>query len=141
MNIFFATPFVCTKNKRWTSYRRAISLAGVCFGLFLSLPAHSQTLGRISGIVTDTSGGSIAEATVTVTDVARGVARTVTTDNAGVYAAPNLILGTYAVHVVFQGFQTFDRQNIQIGVGSDVHVDIILQRNQTASFSQQAAPG
>src|SRR6266436_5696543 len=95
--------FLCVTKR--VSSRRALTLAGVCFGLLLSLPAHSQTLGRISGIVTDTSGGAIANATVTVTDVARGVARTVTTDNAGAYSAPNLILGSYSVHAVYMGFQ------------------------------------
>lgn len=113
-------------GRRWVGSQAVFSLVGVCLGLLLSLPAHSQTLGRISGIVTDSSGGAIVDATVTVTDTARGVARTVTTDNAGAYAAPNLILGTYSVHAVFMGFQAFDRQNIQIGVGADVHVDIVL---------------
>ena len=117
-------PFLCVKNR--INFRTVLALAGVCLGLLLSVPAHSQTLGRISGIVTDSSGGAVADATVTVTDTARGVARTVTTDSAGAYAAPNLILGTYSVHVVFMGFQTFDRQNVQIGVGGDVHVDVVL---------------
>ena len=65
------------------SFGNLLRLAGVCLGLLFCLPAHSQTLGRISGIVTDSSGGAVAGATVTVTDVGRGIARIVTTDSTG----------------------------------------------------------
>jgi hypothetical protein len=104
------------------------------------LPAHSQTPGRISGIVTDSSGGAIAKATVTVTDVERSIPRTVTTDDTGTYAAPNLIPGTYSVHVAFSGFKAVDRQNITVGVGGDVHVDISLQpgeQSQTVTVTEE----
>jgi len=111
---------------------RALPFAGVCFGLLFCLPAHSQTLGRISGIVTDSSGGAIAGATVTVTDVVRGVPRTVTTDSSGAYVAPDLIQGTYTVHATYKGFQSFDRQDIVIGVAGDVHVDIRLEPGSQA---------
>ena len=131
--------FLCIKS--WVNSKRVLTLSGVCFGLLLSLPAHSQTLGRISGIVTDSSGGAVANATVTVTDVARGVARTVTTDTGGQYSAPNLTPGNYGVHAVYQGFQAFDRQNIQIGVGADVHVDVTLQpgaQTQVVTVTEEA---
>lgn len=61
----------------------------------VSLPLLSQTnQGRISGAVFDQSGGVIVGATLTVTDVARGVSRALTTDSAGEYSAPNLLPGT-----------------------------------------------
>ena len=114
-------------------FGKALPLIAVFFGLLFScLPAHSQTLGRISGVVTDASGGAISGATVTVTDVARGTVRTVTTDNSGSYVAPDLIQGTYTVHASYQGFQAFDRQDIVIGVAGDVHVDVKLQPGSQA---------
>jgi hypothetical protein len=136
-------PFVPRYNHKseWVTLRKVFQIAGVCFGLLLCVPAHSQTLGRISGIVTDVSGGAIAGATVTVTDVGRGIPRTLTTDNTGTFSAPNLIQGTYAVRVVYAGFQAFDRQDIQIGVGADVHVDIKLQpvaQTQTITVTGEA---
>ena len=110
-----------------TNFRRAFPVALLFFGFFFCLPAHSQTLGRISGIVTDSSGGAIVGATVTVTDVARDIPRTVTTDNSGAYVAPNLIPGSYTVHVAYTGFRSYDRQDIALEVGGDVHVDVALQ--------------
>src|SRR5580700_809042 len=102
--------FVRQKLSRWVSLGTTLKIAGVCLGLLVCLPAHSQTLGRISGIVTDSSGGAVAGATVTVTDVGRGVPRNITTDNTGAYVAPNLIPGAYAVRATYMGFQAFDRQ-------------------------------
>ncbi len=57
--------------------RRAIQLLGACIGLLtmpVSLSAQINT-GRILGTVTDQSGGVIAAAPVTVTNVGTGVAR------------------------------------------------------------------
>ena len=96
--------------------------------LLFSLPAFSQVnLGRIDGTVTDQTGGAIVGATVTVTDVARGVTRTLMTDSAGAYSAPNLTPGTYTVHVEFAGFKSIDRQDVAVGVGQDIRVDASLQ--------------
>ena len=123
------------------SLRKALPFVVCCVCLFFCLPAHSQTLGRISGIVTDSSGGAVAGATVTVTDVARGIPRNLTTDNTGAYVAPNLIPGAYAVRATYMGFQAFDRQGIEIGVGADVHVDITLQpgaQTQTITVTEEA---
>ncbi|MGA8767444.1 MAG: carboxypeptidase-like regulatory domain-containing protein, partial [Candidatus Acidiferrales bacterium] len=62
--------------------------------LLLCLPAFAQlNLGSIAGTVTDASGGVIAGANVTVTDVERGVSRTLTTDSAGQYSATSLTPG------------------------------------------------
>jgi hypothetical protein len=111
------------------SVRKTIQLLGASLGLLLiCLPAFSQlNLGRIYGAVTDQSGGVVPGATVTVTDVARGVARTLTSDNAGEYAAPSLVPGTYAVRVEAKGFNLLQRQDITVDVGQDVRIDLTLQ--------------
>jgi len=112
------------------SASRIMQLAGVVsLGLLLAaLPLFSQgNTGRILGSITDQSGGAIADATVTITDVQRGVTRTLTTDGEGEYAAPNLIPGTYKVRAEFKGFQAVERPNILLQVGQDVRVDVALQ--------------
>jgi hypothetical protein len=79
------------------------------------------------GTVTDQSGGYVAGAPVTVTDVARGVAQNLTTDSDGAYVALNLVAGSYSVRVEVKGFKVFERRNIQIEVGKDLRVDVVLQ--------------
>ncbi|PYU27324.1 MAG: hypothetical protein DMG32_07620, partial [Acidobacteria bacterium] len=96
--------------------------------LLFSLPLFSQAnFGRILGAVTDQSGGVISGATVTVLDTERGVARTLTTDDAGEYNAPTLIPGTYIVRVEANGFKRLERQNVVLEVGKEVRVDLTVQ--------------
>jgi hypothetical protein len=92
------------------------------------LPLHAQAVqGRIDGGVFDQTGGAIAGATVTVTDVARGVARALTTDSAGEYSAPDLLPGTYTVRAEAKGFRTVEHTGILVQVGQDIRVDLTVQ--------------
>jgi antitoxin (DNA-binding transcriptional repressor) of toxin-antitoxin stability system len=59
-----------------------------------------------------------------VTDVERGTARTLTTDTAGAYAAPNLIPGTYNVRVEFQGFRTCEPAGIVLSAAAGEEIII-----------------
>src|SRR6202166_555992 len=109
-------------------------------GLLLSLPLFSQAnYGRILGIVTDQTGGVISGATVTVIDTQRGVARNLTTDDAGEYNAPTLIPGTYTVRVEANGFKKTERQNVVLEVGKEVRVDLTVQpgeQTQTVTVTE-----
>src|ERR1700733_2834342 len=82
--------------------------------------------GEILGAVTDQSGGNVVGATVTITDVARGISKTSSTDQAGEYVASDLTPGTYTVRVEAKGFKVFERQNILLEVGKEVRVDAAL---------------
>lgn len=64
---------------------------------------------------------------MTVTDTERGTTRTLTTDDAGEYNAPELIPGTYTVKGEFRGFKATERQNIGIEVGKEYRIDLTLQ--------------
>src|ERR1700730_1057062 len=95
---------------------------------------------RLLGSVTDQSGGVIAGASVTITDVQKNVSRTLTTDSAGEYVAPNLDPDTYAIRVEFRGFKTFTRQGMQLGVGQEARVDVTLQpgeQSQTITVTEE----
>src|ERR1700731_3861066 len=104
----------------------------VTFGvLLLCLPAFSQgNTGRILGTVTDQSGGVVAGATVTVIDTERGVNRTLTSDDAGEYNAPNLTPGNYTVRAEAKGFKKLERQNVVLEVGKEVRIDLTVQPGQ-----------
>jgi hypothetical protein len=82
--------------------------------------------GRILGSVTDQSGAAIANATVAVTNLQTGVARNLTTDQSGQYAAPDLLPGTYAVHIAVTGFKAVDRRDIVLETGRDIRIDLQL---------------
>jgi hypothetical protein len=108
--------------------------------LLVCLPAFSQVnLGRLSGTVTDESGGTMANAKVTVTDQARGVSRTLTSDEAGAWAAPSLTPGMYTVHVEAMGFNISERKDIQVPVGGDIRADMAMKagsQTQTVTVTE-----
>src|SRR3984893_16494298 len=83
--------------------------------------------GRILGVVTDQTGGYVAEATVIVNDFQRGSSRSLVTDSDGAYVAVDLLPGTYTVRAEAKGFKALERQNILVEVGKDVRVDLTLQ--------------
>ena len=77
------------------------------FALFAFLASlHGQlSTGTITGVVTDTSGGSIPEADVRIVNRDTGAVRSLTTQISGAYVARNLPLGNYEVEA---GYDTPD---------------------------------
>jgi hypothetical protein len=108
---------------------KLFSILGACLILFLTCTSlFSQgSAGRILGTVIDQTGASIPSVTVTVEDVQRGTSRTLTTDPAGAFNAPNLLPGMYKVRAEFKGFKTVERQNITVEVGQELRIDLTLQ--------------
>jgi Carboxypeptidase regulatory-like domain len=95
-----------------------------------SLADAQSTAGRILGTISDQSGAAVAGAKVTVTDVQRGTARTLTTDQTGSFVAPDLQPGVYKARVEAKGFKSIERPNITIEVATDVRADFTLQPGQ-----------
>src|SRR3989442_767165 len=112
-----------------TSTRRVLQLVGKAVVLLVVfLPLFSQSnQGTVQGGVFDQTGGAIAGATVTVIDVARGVTRALTTDNAGEYVAPSLLPGTYTVRAEAKGFRTVEHSGVLVDVGKTIRVDLTVQ--------------
>src|ERR1700746_1684303 len=82
-------------------------------GLFLAMGTMwmpsaqaQQTLGGITGTVTDTTGAVISGATVTLVGNETKLNRTQTTSTTGSYLFVNLPIGTYTLTFTQQGFQS-----------------------------------
>ena len=120
-------------SPRWESVcigvKKAGRLAGSVLALLsISLPLFSQaSQGTIQGGVFDQTGGAIAGAMVTLTDVARGVTRTLTADDAGQYVAVSLNPGTYTVRAEAKGFRVVEHTGVLVQVGQNIRVDLTLQ--------------
>jgi len=96
--------------------------------LVLCLPAYSQTdTGAIVGTVTDKSGASLPDATVTVTNLGTNTKTVVKTDAQGAYIATSLKIGNYTVDVEAQGFKEVARTGIVLNVQDRLRVDFTLQ--------------
>src|SRR5712692_9070532 len=69
--------------------------------------AHAQqTLGGITGTVTDSSGGIVADATVTLIGDQTKLTRSQNTNSSGSYLFVNLPIGAYTLTFTHAGFQT-----------------------------------
>src|SRR5690349_2613058 len=76
-----------------------------CALVLFMTPLYAQKItGTISGVVTDPTGAVVANATVTITNVATGLARTATTSETGEYTAPELPNGSYRIMVQAPNF-------------------------------------
>jgi Carboxypeptidase regulatory-like domain len=118
----------------WDSRKIAASLVALgvlVLTLVICAPASAQVAGgTLTGTVSDTSGAVIPNVQITIRDVATGVVRTVSTDSAGFYTAPNLLPGTYEVIASASGFATQVRSGITLTVGAQQELNLILRVGQ-----------
>jgi hypothetical protein len=96
--------------------------------LFVSVAVFAQgNFGRIFGSVKDPSGAVLPGAQISIIDKDRGLARSLVTDEVGLYNAPTLIPGTYTVRVELPGFKRLDRENVVVEVGQEIRVDVTIE--------------
>jgi len=89
--------------------------------------AQSQaSTGQIVGTVKNPNGELVPGATVTVTNPANGLSRSVTTNDQGGFTAPNLPSGEYTLDVEASGFGKFTQAGYKVEVGSAITADITL---------------
>jgi Carboxypeptidase regulatory-like domain/TonB dependent receptor len=98
--------------------------------LIFSLPSHAQqTLGAITGTVTDSSGGVVGDATVTALNVATNLEVVAHSKSNGSYLLPDLPAGTYKLTITKGGFKT------------ETHTEIIVNGNRTTTVDATLVVG
>src|ERR1017187_4031952 len=97
-----------------------------CAVLFLlaasSVWAQSAAgVAAITGVVRDASGAAVPNAKVVISSDARGELRSITTNSAGIFAAPALSPGAgYKVTITASGFANWEVKDIDLRVGQDL---------------------
>jgi Carboxypeptidase regulatory-like domain/TonB dependent receptor len=105
--------------------------------------AQGSADGSIRGAITDPSGASVSGVTVTVTNNATAVAKTISTGDDGVFNVLNLPPSTYTVKAEKSGFGTRLTQNVQVSVDKATTVDIRLavgSATETVNVEASVAP-
>ncbi|MGB6688934.1 MAG: carboxypeptidase regulatory-like domain-containing protein [Terracidiphilus sp.] len=119
---------------RLLSLAAAIALCG-------HLSIAQQTLGGVTGEVTDSSGSVLPNATVTVVDEQTGLTRTAKTSATGVYSFVNLPIGTYTMTYAADGFEQQKTQHITVQADRTATVNAALKIGKaTETVEVEAAP-
>jgi hypothetical protein len=83
--------------------------------------------GTIQGTVTDASGATVPQASVTAVNVATGVATARQTTASGLYVLSPLPAGEYNIRVAATGFQTSNQEHLVVEALSTVSLDVELK--------------
>src|SRR5918992_923023 len=90
----------------------------------LTLDASAQVnTASVTGLVTDTAGAVVPNASVTLKNKATNVETTATTDSSGYYNFASVPVGVYAVTVESQGFKRVVLEEVKLEVGQKARVD------------------
>jgi hypothetical protein len=96
--------------------------------VFTTAPAWAQlATAELNGRVTDSSGAVLPGVTVTATQTATGLVRTVVTDGSGSYLISNLPTGPYRLEVSLQGFRSYVQTGLVLTVGATPTVNAALE--------------
>lgn len=106
----------------WLSFLVAVTL-------LLVGPATSAQVdtGAIVGVVSDSSGSRVPDATITVKEEATGIVHVVRSDSNGNYTLNPLKLGLYTLTVTHEGFKTLLREHIEVTIQSRLEVNPTLE--------------
>ncbi|MGH9845748.1 MAG: carboxypeptidase regulatory-like domain-containing protein, partial [Blastocatellia bacterium] len=119
--------------------RHAVSF--LCLLLFTATAAFAQnSAGSLSGTVTDSNGGAVAKAKVTAKQDSTGRQFETVTTSEGLYAFPNLDVGSYTVTVEATGFKKLSRSNVVIEISTRTGADLKLEVgdvNQTVNIEAE----
>jgi hypothetical protein len=96
----------------------------------VTLAAHAEVGGKITGVVKDQTGSVMPGASVLVTNTQTGAKLTATTGPDGVFTFPVLAVGQYQIDITSDGFQPYRKTGLAIDIGSALVLDVTLQLEQ-----------
>ncbi len=114
--------------------RQVIRTAFVILLGSLSAAMYAQSgSGTLQGTVVDPSGAVVPNARIHITSATTGVSRDVTSNNDGLYSAPNLSAGRYNVTASAPGFATKIQSGVVLTVGAvrDLEIPLALSATET----------
>src|SRR5215471_8234748 len=99
----------------------------VSFCVYAAFGQSAAGVGTISGQVRDASGSVVPNAKVVVSNPSRGVTRTMTTNDAGVFTAAALPPAPgYQISVSSQGFNPWEVKDAELAVGQNMNLAVTL---------------
>jgi len=94
--------------------------------LFSAVAVGQDINATLRGVVTDPTGAVIANATVQITNIEKGISRIVLTNQNGEYEAPQLAPQTYSITVTASGFKTQVRNQYTLQTAQEARLNFRL---------------
>src|ERR1700731_1056149 len=131
-----------TRNKKAASSVFFVASFLCCCVQFLSSPVRAQqTLGGITGTVTDSSGGILPSTTVSLVNDQTKLSRTQTTNASGIYDFANLPIGSSTLTFTHEGFGTQKMPSIVVQADRTATVNATLKVGQVGTtVTVEASP-
>jgi hypothetical protein len=108
---------------------------------FFCLPGNAQVAGgSITGAVTGESGAAMPDVRISVKDVSTGLARTATTNTAGLYSVPDLSPGNFEMTVSASGFTTQLWTSITVTAGVERVLNVVMRAGDPRQVVRVVAP-
>src|SRR6266852_4298418 len=104
--------------------------------LIATTPAFAQSTGQVTGVVKDSTGAALPDATVTVTG-ADGAKHEASTSPDGSYTVSDLPPGNYSVSAAHVGFRTALQQRQAVAAGGTLTVDFTLETNLVTNLTEE----
>ena len=117
------------QKERHHMFRRAVVLL-TAMAFIVTVPPRSfaqSGAAQLSGTAADESGGVLPGVTVTVTQTATALTRTVVTGPNGEFVFTNLPIGPYRLSASLSGFNAFEQTGITLNVGDTRSVSIAMK--------------
>ncbi len=112
-----------TTGRKW-HFKRYAFLAVV---VVLSSSCALAQQATLVGTVTDPSGASLPNVTITTTDTDSGAIRNIQTNAAGQYVVPDLNIGHYSVRAEATGFKAAEKKDVVLQVGDRARLDFQME--------------
>ena len=98
-----------------------------------------QTLGEITGRLSDQSGAGVANTTLTLTNTATNAVRSTVSTESGDYTFPSVPPGFYNLKTEHPGFKTAASNGVEVQVQQTVRLDFTLQVGQVSESIEVSA--
>jgi len=109
-------------------FRRCSRIWLLLFAVLAPATAFAQfDAATMLGRITDPTGATVPGATVTLTNLATGIAAVAVTNESGAYQFLNVRVGTYRVQAELSGFATAVAPEVNVTVNARQRVDLSLQ--------------
>jgi hypothetical protein len=112
-----------------------VAVCGIFLLIFLG-SANAQFKAGIQGTVTDSSGGLIPDAKITLTDTENGTIKEATSSGEGFYRISGLAPGKYVLTVEKAGYKKSVSENVSVSAENIQGVNVVLETGDvTASVT------